>query len=263
MPCVHSKMLMIAIAVVLLFNMINDRDDDLGDSMTRFGSDTEQSANSLVRALPPKDVYGDIRNTVWFKHYTGISEDIFNYVVDEIGFDITEARNIDFKYGALENYYRKRRPCKISVPNRIIHFLHTMRTGNICWDASHDNNWNIASVSEDFYHVLIHFVERFDHEWIRPMTEEEKDMGCLWWEYPDAYQAADGCHFVRRKSKTLPEGVRRRELYLYKHKYPEGQNVQAVVNHFGIATQVVTGMYNESAAIKSNMCHCPKAFLVL
>ena len=61
-------------------------------------------------------------------------------------------------------------------------------------------------------------------------------------EYPTAYQCLDGSHFHKRKSTRLPPGVRRRELHLYKHKYSEGQNVQAVVNHFGVATQVVTGI---------------------
>ena len=41
-------------------------------------------------------------------------------------------------------------------------------------------------------------------------------------------------------------------MHLHKHNYAKGQNVQAVVNHFGVATQVITrvpgGMSDTSAS---------------
>ena len=245
MPAVHSKMLIIAFTVALLLHCASQFSDvDLDDEFKAIESELvqQQLQWDSIADIPAKDVYNDIYNTVWFKHHTGVCEGLFDIIYDGIGFDITEARNIYFEYSARDNYYRRRRPCKISTHNRIIHFLHTMRTGNIVWDAAHENNWNIASCSMDFFHVLIHFVNTFEDTWIRQMTDEEKDNGCHWpAPYDTCYQAADGVHFHRRKSKRLPDGLRRRELYLYKHKYPEGQNVQAVVNHFGVATQVVTG----------------------
>ena len=149
---------------------------------------------------------------------------------------------MDFKYTPDENYNRKRRPCKISTINRILHFIHTMRTGDIVWDAAKDNHWNSHSVSQDFCHVLYHFVKTFDSTWIQDMDDYERGINRNFPGYPTAYQACDGTHFHRRKSATLPPGVHRRQVYLHKHKYPEGQNVQAVVNHFGVATQVATGI---------------------
>ena len=44
------------------------------------------------------------------------------------------------------------------------------------------------------------------------------------------------------KSKKLPEGMRRRELYCWKHRWPQGKNVQAVVSHFGHCTELLIGM---------------------
>ena len=57
------------------------------------------------------------------------------------------------------------------------------------------NNWCAGLVSVDFFHVLIHFDEVFDAEWIREMTKEKKDVCCLWDDHLSAYQAAGGSHF--------------------------------------------------------------------
>ena len=39
-----------------------------------------------------------------------------------------------------------------------------MRAGDIVWDAAQTNDWNVASVSDDFFHVLVHFVDAFDDQ---------------------------------------------------------------------------------------------------
>ena len=217
------------------YNVIdyNDEDDD----------DDNNMQYRLIANVQPNDIYNKIYGTVWFKHYTGINQALFDYIIGEIGFDVTEARNIHFAYSDHDNYFRKRRKCKITVRNRIINFLHQMRTGEIVHDIAYENGWNASSVSADFFHVLIQFVKRFDSEWIRKMDDNIKDQLLGLFEgYPTAYQALDGVQFPRRKSKRLPNGIRRRELYLYKHKFPEGENVQAVINHFGLATEVLTGI---------------------
>ena len=196
-----------------------------------------------IRNTAAKDVYGDIYNTVWFKHYTGVKETVFDYIKNGLFERIYDARNIYGHFTAAQNAARVQRACKIDNNNRIINFLRQMRTGQIIWDAAHENGWNIKSASFDFYHVLIHFVDEFESEWIRPLSDDERRAAQgLWPDYPNAYQCLDGSHFHRRRSKTLPEGFRRREMYCYKHKYPEGQNVQCVVTHQGIATQVLTGV---------------------
>ena len=73
------------------------------------------------------------------------------------------------------------------------------------------------------------------------MIDDEKD-NVKFPGHDAAYQAVEGSHFHRKRTKALPSDLRRRRLFLYEDKYPEGQNVQAVVNHFGVAAQVVTGI---------------------
>ena len=246
MPSVHSKVLRLLIAVVLLLQCINQEaevDDHLysvigSESIT----DIVEEPAVPISDLPATDVCKDIHHTPFFKHYKGLNEDVFDYIVDNLSFNVTEARNVDFKFDPETNYLRRRRPCKISTVNRIVHFLHTMRTGDIVWDAAKDNQWNSCSASKDFCHVLYHFVKTFNADWIQDMDDHERNVNCRFPGFPTAYQALDGSHFHRRKSKRLPPGIHRRQLHLHKHKCPEGQNVQAVVNHFGVATQVVTGI---------------------
>ena len=214
--------------------------------------------------IPPVNVHADIYNTVWFKPYTGIRERTFDYINGRLNERIYEARNIHGEYDAITNAARKRQPCKVSNINRIINFLRQMRTGEIIWDAARECGWNIFSASVDFYHLLLHFVDEFEADWIRPLTNREKrNAKGLWPDYPNAYQALDGSHFHRRKSKHLPPGMRRRELYLYKHRFPEGQNVQAAVTHQGIATQVLTGLLcmHIFLSFVCCVCCCIQAFL--
>ena len=61
-------------------------------------------------------------------------------------------------------------------------------------------------------------------------------------EYPHSYQSLDGTQMLTTKSKKLPDGMRRREVYCWKHRWPQGKNVQAVVSHFGHATEVLIGI---------------------
>ena len=202
-----------------------------------------QRLSQAIGNIPVIDVHASIYGTVFWKHYSGVNEQTFDYIDNRLNERIYEARNNDGQYTPAQNAQRRRRPCKVTNTNRILNFLRQMRTGQIIWDSAREYKWNIMSASVDFYHVLLHFVDEFDSEWIRKLTDQEKrDAQGLWPVYPTAYQALDGSHFHRRRSKHLPEGTRRREWYGYKHKYPEVQNVQAVVTKQGIATEVVTGL---------------------
>ena len=227
MPSVLSKIL-IAFTVALILQTVAIG-ADFDEQILAGLNVSESDILDCIARKPPKDLYSELYGSVYFKHHTGICMPLFDYINDELAFDVSEARNVHFQFNDTDNYYRKRRRCKISVSNRIMCFLHTMKEGDAVWEAAKDNNWNITSVSLDFFHVLIKFVDHFESTWIREMEDDEKD-NMTFAGYSPAYQALDGSHFHRRKSKTLPDGLRRRELYLYKHKYPEGQNVQAVVN---------------------------------
>ena len=61
--------------------------------------------------------------------------------------------------------------------------------------------------------------------------------------YPNAYQTLDGSQFLTTKSRTLPDGVQRRDVYCWKKRHPQGKNVQAVVSHFGHCTELKIGMF--------------------
>ena len=238
----HSISLVSYAVALVLHNASNLSDKERQKILSGVQSIQRPIARACITELSPRDKYGHIYKKMWFKAHTGVSELLYDHITDGCSHRIKEARNVRFEYTVDENMMRRRRPCKVDTKNRFVSFLHQMRSGKLISDASLDYNWCKASVSDDFFHVLQKFVETFYADWIHKMSDEEKDNGCYWEEYPSAYQALDGSHFHRRKSKVLPDGVRRREMFLYKHKYAEGQNVQAVVNYFGIATEVVVGI---------------------
>ena len=192
----------------------------------------------------PRDMFGDIHGTVWFRHYCGISESCFAHIYRGIGIAIYEARNIYFLYDPVSNAARRRRACKISNRNRIIQWLHQMRTGQIIWNAAFEHGWNVHSASVDFFHVTFHFVTHFYDEWINRLTPTQRqDMAGSWPSFPTAYQALDGSQFLTTKSKTLPDGYNRRDVYCWKTRHPQGKNVQAAVSHFGHCTELMIGMF--------------------
>lgn len=153
-------------------------------------SDVHSNGNQsqAIGRTAARDKYNEISGTPFFPHYTGVSEDIFDAVFDRMDDRMYEPRNIHFEYSRLQNQARKRRSCKISNQNRLIHFLHQMRTGEILWDAALDHGWNYNSSYLDFYHVLWHFVDKFK-DMIKPMSPAAKSaMKGLWPPYHHAYQ---------------------------------------------------------------------------
>ena len=191
----------------------------------------------------PGDIHSEIYGYPWFKHETGVCEELFDIMMARMDERISEARNIYGKYTEEENKQRKKRSCNITNENGFICFLQQMRSGKLIWNSAFEHKWNKSSVNVGFFHVLEHFVDEFDAEVIKKMDDDEilSQLGAFE-GYPSAYQCLDGSHFIRRRSVELPEGLRRREMYSYKTKAAEGQNVQAVVNAFGLATEVVTGI---------------------
>ena len=79
--------------------------------------------------------------------------------------------------------------------------------------------------------------------YIREMTDNQKNgMKGKVREYPDSFQSIDGTMLLTTKSVKLPDAMRRREVHCYKHNWPQGKNVQAVVLHFGHATEILIGI---------------------
>ena len=240
MPVTSLQIQFIIAVIVALFAWIYFEADD---DEQRVFADDQSFRSQAIGVVPARDVYSEIYGTVYFKHYTGITEELFDYICGHLEEEIYEARNYNLNLDLLFNKSRNRRSCKISNKNRIINWLHQMRTGQIIWDAAREHGWNIYSASQDFLHVLYHFVKIFDGDWIREMNDEQKNgLKGRVREYPNSYQSLDGTQMLSTKSKKLPDGMRRREVYCWKHRWPQGKNVQAVVSHFGHATEVMIGM---------------------
>ena len=166
---------------------------------------------------PPKDKYNEIRGTVFWEPYCGVSEDIFDEIERRLSFRITEARNVYFEYTRQQNLARRRQACKISNRNRILNFLRQLKTGQIEWDAVFEHGWNRWSVRVDFLHVLWHFVDEFDADTICKMDAATiAGMQGTLPQYPRCYQLLDGCQFKCLRSGTLPPGTRRRDYYCWK-----------------------------------------------
>ena len=252
MPLAQHILRAILIAAVTVVTIIVNTNFLFDDDIEIIDGRRSQS----IGGMPAKDKYTEIYGTAFFKHWTGLSERLYDMIERRLHDRLYEARNIHFEFDPVTNAARKRRACKISNRNRILNFLHQMRTGEIIWNAAFEHGWNIYRASVDFFHVLYHFVDEFYDEWVCPMsTAEKNDMKGNWPLYPTAYQAMDGVQFETTKSTVLPDGYRRRDVYCWKHRWPQGKNVQAVVSQFGHATEVMVGPGAASdSAMSTYMC---------
>ena len=136
-----------------------------------------------IGVRPARDVHSDLYGTPFFKHYTGVDENIFDFISFRLLYRLDEPRNIDFAFTRAQNMCRRRRPCKLDHNNRLMHFLHTVRTGQIVWDSALEYEWNIYSVSMDLFHCLYHFVDELYDEIVHPMNAAAQHSltGCLQW----------------------------------------------------------------------------------
>lgn len=194
-----------------------------------------------IGQLPPKDIYNEIAGTVFFKRLAGIDEPIFDYIVEQLRAPLRKAKNIDFKYTDAENDARVHRTCKLSLENRLLAFLFRMKDKTTLWHNAFRFGWNVASLSKDFRWIAITFDKTLEPTWIRELNQQEKQASRgLIDGFDNAVYIVDGKHFVRRRSSEISDGTKRTEWYSYKHKNPEGQNVQAKICAFGIACEVIT-----------------------
>eukprot|EP01084_Bolivina_argentea_P252038 422954_1 len=241
------------IFIVFLLESETESENSFGQQIQ---SIYHQFRSQAIGDRPAVDVFSDIYGTVFFKHETGMREDLFDYIFDRMDDRLSTPRDIYFENSEAENNARKKQPCKLSNANRLICFFRQMRKGKLVWCAAYDHGWNICSVSMDFFHCLLHFVDEFYDDFVTEMTDNQKrDMLGMFDGYPLCYQTLDGSQFLTTKSTRLPEGVRRREMYCWKHRWPEGKNVQAVISHYGHATQVKIGPgAANDAAMSADMC---------
>eukprot|EP01084_Bolivina_argentea_P191600 329110_1 len=244
MPLEHQQQMLCAFIVALIVYLIISFDYyDESDNLVHETDANNSQESQSIGNLPAVNVYSSIFNTVFFKHYTGIHEDLYVYIKHRMDKRISSARNVSFKYTQYFNQmFGRSRKCKLDNDNRLVCFLHQFRTGELVWNAAFHHGWNITSISLDFFHILFHFVDEFYDDWVTEMSDEEKtQMIGMFDGYPLCYQTLDGSQFLTTKSSKLPGGVRRREYYCWKHRWPEGKNVQAKVSHYGHATEVMIG----------------------
>eukprot|EP01084_Bolivina_argentea_P252036 422951_1 len=252
-----QQMLLAFYLTLLVFIVISSatefEDEAAIENIQRFINHVQSQA---IGYRPAVNIFDDIYNTVFFKHELGINENLWNFIFPRMNERLSKPRNIFFEYDDATNDARRRRSCKLSNENRFVCFLRQMRKGKLVWGTAYDHGWNITSVSMDFFHCLFHFVDEFYDEWVCEMTDAQKQSMMGRFEgYPLCYQVLDGSQFLTTKSVALPEGVRRREVYCWKHKWPEGKNVQTVVSHYGHATQVKIGPgAMNDAAMSEDMC---------
>ena len=228
-------MLFLIITHILRLFALFDDDDD-GDEEQQYRYQYQQIGNVAAR-----DVYGDLYGTPFFPYWVNCNETHFQYIHDSLHDVIGQPRNIHFNYTPTENLNRRRRRCKISDTNRVVDFLHVMGEAPKVWCSAADNGWNPSSQSRDFRHVLWHFVDTFAGQWIRPLTNAERISNRIIPGYSTAYSIIDGCMFMRRRTKNLKPGIRRRDYYDKKHNHPESVIVQCIATYDGVVTHLLTG----------------------
>ena len=231
-----------AVLLTLLAIVAEEIDDD---DYFFIEQQQQQYNNRPPIDCPAKDLKQELYGTAFFPSYVNMPTELYDYIEQtwmQSEHPPSECRNIYFEYSDQANKTRRRRPCKISDPNRIIQFLHEMCESPRVWTSAASNGWNISSVSRDFHHMLIQFCRTFGDDWITPMSATQRT-NCqgLWPNYPTAYQCLDGSKYRRRKTKNLPPGIERKMYYDWKHKMPEAIDVQAVCNKFGLCTELLTG----------------------
>ena len=196
----------------------------------------------IGRGVAARDVFQELAGTAYFSHYVNMNREMFDYINQQLGPIIEQPRNIYGEYTWTENLNRKYGKCKLKTVNRIMNFLHSMAEGPKLWDLAAFNRYNVASESEEFKHCLMHFVRTFDAKWIRELTPAEKSASRVYRHYPTVYCSLDGCMFMRRKSKKLRPGIRRRDYFDYKHRHAESINAQLVVTRGGFCTHLLDGV---------------------
>ena len=198
---------------MMLFELLMDMfDEEIEDDYIN---------NNGIRGVEARDVYGDLSGTAYFKHWCGLSPQLFEYIAHHINYELSTPRNIYFRYSEEENRGRIRRRCKITNNNRLINFLHTMNENSKIWDQAATHGWNISSVSQDFKHVLMAFTKTFGN-FIRILSDEQKIMNQGLFTCSDtAYQILDGSMYRRRKTCNLKDGIARRDYYDWKRNWPE------------------------------------------
>ena len=204
-----------------------------------------------------RDIYNDIINTGFFYSWANCPRAMFDYIRNGMAERLSQPRNIDFLYTDAQNALRRRRPCKVSLDNRVLHLLHTFGEGNKVWKAAAQNGWNISSVSKDFRWALICFVKEFG-DWISDLTPAQRaaQQGLISDDYPTVVKILDGSMYRRRKTTHLPPGINRKDYYDHKRNWAEAINVQACVTHNGMCCELLTGSPRRQGDAKASRYIC-------
>ena len=237
-----------------IINVVSDIINEKG-ILSQDGTDKAKapSVPQNSASMPPKDKHAELTGTPFFEHDAGIPECIFDYILNEFEEGMMKPVNVRFDHPATGRKSRRR---KVDCRNRLLLWLNQMKTRKLIWDASFEYGWNNKSVSDDFRHLSYEFVECFDEQWLKEMSANEQlQSQGVYAEFPTAVGSIDGIQRIRRRSVHLPENVQRKEMYCWKHRNAEGQNVQAFVDSFGLAREVLISMISGRRAFPVTVCH--------
>ena len=81
----------IAVIIFAVWIFILNQDEDL--SALPF-----ENPNQAIGPRAGTDIYSEIAGTVFFKHRTGVSERVFDWIYERIGLALYESRNVRFKF---------------------------------------------------------------------------------------------------------------------------------------------------------------------
>ena len=76
---------------------------------------------------------------MYLSHWINCFMNMYQYIKRGITPTLSQPRNIEFKCSDEENENRRQGPCKITLANRAIHFLHTMSKGGKVWQHAMNN----------------------------------------------------------------------------------------------------------------------------
>lgn len=141
-----------ALTALAAFLLLDDDDIDVD-----YASDVSGCNRSFN--LPAEPVYEKLTGTDIFEVFAGISEDIFNYILNGIR---------DSLIGNPQSRY------KLTPENRLLAWLYSLRENpNVC-HAAMMFGISPGQLCKDFHKISVIFVNTFDDIWIKDMTHTQK-----------------------------------------------------------------------------------------
>ncbi len=95
---------LIVIIIFLILSLDNENELDVGTDNWMLNIPSQAIGN-----IPAINVHYSIYNSVFFKHYTGVHENLYDYLFNRLNQRLYEARNVTFKFDEIFNKTRKKK----------------------------------------------------------------------------------------------------------------------------------------------------------